>query len=143
MSTNYHQALPQPYSGLNQDRDLSRLSADIPYADKELIKVVCPKKGVLMQMTQVFFHTIVSEMKRLNITHYTPENENEFIAIIVGITQYKHRGQPTVEPPRNTPPRNVRAGTKGAHSKTEGSKQQRSNTQTPNKQKRSKGKAVE
>lgn len=134
MSTNYHQSLPQPYAGLNQDRDLSRLSADIPYADKELIKSVCPKKGVLMQMTQVFFHTIVTEMKRLNLTHYTPENENEFIAIIVGITQYQHRGLAAPELTRDTPPRNVRAGTKGTHTKTTRGVKQRGNTKAADKQ---------
>ncbi len=94
-----------------------------------------------MQMTQVFFHSLVTEMKRLNLTHYTPENENEFIAIITGLTLYRHRGRATVEPTGNINVPNVGSRTPGAHPKTPRGVQQRSNAKTPNKQtKRNKGK---
>jgi len=129
-STHFHQLLPQPYRELDQIKELSRLSADIPYSDKELIKLVCPKKGILMQITQVFFHRLCEEMRLNNLTHYTPQNEQHFIAIVNDITLNFGGRQSAVEPPLNSNARDERGGTQVSHPKPpRGVKQQR-NTKT-------------
>jgi len=94
MEANFHQDLDRPYQPLYLDFDhnMSRLSADISYADKKLIKMVCPKKGILNQITQLFFESICRELREHNITHYSPQNEQHFIQLI------KRRA--TVKPPR-------------------------------------------
>lgn len=126
MSTNYHQDLPQPYLNCDPDREMSRLSADITYKDKALIKLVCPKKGIFMQMTQIFFSRICEELRSQNITHYTPENEQRFLAIIVRLATPTTLGE--------TAPRDVGTGTEGARPKPKRSVKQRSNPQTSDKQ---------
>lgn len=84
MQANFHQDLDQPYRPLyiDFDRQMSRLSADISYEDKHLIKMVCPKKGILNQITQLFFESICRELKQNGITHYSPANERKFIELI-------------------------------------------------------------
>lgn len=129
-STHFHQLLPQPYRELDQIRELSRLSADIPYSDKELIKLVCPKKGILMQITQVFFHRLCEEMRHQKLTHYTPENERQFITIINDITLNFSGRQPAVEPTSKANARNERGGAKSSHPKPARSVKQQCNTQT-------------
>ena len=83
MIPRHHQNLPLPYQHLDQNRDLSRLSADIPYEDKNLIKGICPKKGILNQLTQNLFASICHNLRKNGLTHYSPDNEQQFIALIV------------------------------------------------------------
>lgn len=77
--------LPDPYRHLTKEQkelQLSRLSADISYEDKELLKLVFPLKGILNRLTQVFFHSLVEELKQNGITHYTPTNADLVCRII-------------------------------------------------------------
>lgn len=106
----YHQDLALPYQPLYLDFDkhMSRLSADIPYADKDLIKLVCPKRGILNQLTQLFFSSVCEEMKQSGLTYYSPENEQAFIAII--------RRRTAPQPPRKRNDGNVGRRTKKPHS---------------------------
>lgn len=69
--------LPNPYRHLNaeqRDAQLSRLSADVSYEDKEYIRRIFPAKGLFNRTVQIFFHSIVTELKANGITTYTPEN---------------------------------------------------------------------
>jgi len=61
---------------------LSRLSADISYEDKELLHRVFPARGLFNRMVQVFFHSIVKELKQNGITTYSPENA-DFVARLI------------------------------------------------------------
>jgi hypothetical protein len=106
MNTNFfHQDLDQPYRPLyiNFDRNMSRLSADISYEDKNLIKLVCPKRGILNQITQLFFSSICNELKQNGITHYSPDNEQRFVELILRRT--------TIKLTRKVNKRNVDRGT--------------------------------
>lgn len=79
----HHQDLPLPYDHLNRDRDLSRLSADISYVDKELIRGICPKQGILNQLTQVIFSSICTNLRNNGITYYSPDHERYFIQLLL------------------------------------------------------------
>lgn len=81
-------ALPRPYSTSDRLRELSRLSADIPYTDKNLIKSVCPKKGVLNQVTQCFFSAICENLREQQITYYSPEHESYLIDLIKSLLEH-------------------------------------------------------
>lgn len=74
-----------PYTHLNHAKDvhLSRLSADISYEDKQFLHRVFPAKGVFNRITQLFFHSLVLELKQNGITTYTPANADEFGRIVV------------------------------------------------------------
>jgi hypothetical protein len=82
MTPRHHQNLPLPYDHLDVVRDLSRLSADISYSDKALIKGVCPKKGILNQITQNFFASLCHNLRKNGLTHYSPHNEQQFIELV-------------------------------------------------------------
>ncbi len=77
-----HHLPPCPYEHLNKDLHLSRLSADISYADKEFIKTVLPVNGLLNRITQLFFHSLIQEAKYHGITTHTPENADAFVRLI-------------------------------------------------------------
>jgi len=108
----HHPGLRTPYTGLNRDTELSRLSADIAFIDKHLIKTVCPVNGLLMQMTQLFFASVCHELRTKNITHYTPENESELINII------RRRTATLIDP--KTIARDGGGGVEGAHEASTG-----------------------
>ena len=77
--------LPNPYAHLtSEQRDvlLSRLSADISYEDKELLRRIFPAKGLFNRLTQIFFHSIVTELKQNGITTYTPDNADAAARLI-------------------------------------------------------------
>ena len=77
--------LLNPYRHMNAEQretNLSRLSADISYEDKEFVRRIFPAKGLFNRLTQIFFHSLVEELKAKNITTYTPENADEFARII-------------------------------------------------------------
>ena len=79
----YHlDRIPNPYAHLDKDRDLSRLSADISYADKAYLHKLFPERGLFNRLTQVYFNSIVEEAKELNLKHYTPDNVNTLIELI-------------------------------------------------------------
>lgn len=79
----HHQDLPLPYDHLDRDRDLSRLSADISYTDKALIRGICPKQGILNQLTQCFFNAICNNLRKNGHTYYAPDHERYFIQLIL------------------------------------------------------------
>jgi len=86
----HHQDLPIPYDSCDRDRELSRLSADIPYPDKQLIRGICPKQGILNQLTQNFFHALCTNLRKNGITYYSPDHERYFIQLILrGCTAVK------------------------------------------------------
>ena len=99
----HHQDLPIPYDSCNRDRELSRLSADIPYRDKQLIRGICPKQGILNQLTQNFFHALCSNLRNNGITYYAPDHERYFIQLIL-------RGCTAVELAKPAPFGNVHGG---------------------------------
>lgn len=134
----YHQGLPLPYKNVDPIRGLSRLSSDISYEDIALIKKVCPKKGVIMQVAQIFFSTLANHLRNNNLTYYTPENEQEFINIVNGITEYGRRT--AVESPRETDTRNDGGGASEPCSKPKRSLKQRGDVETPADNKTGKGK---
>lgn len=105
-NTLYHQLLDLPYRNFDPVRGLSRLSSDVSYEDKALIKDVCPKKGVIMQITQIFIARLCNQLRSENITSYTPANEQRFIDIVNSITDFNR--PPTPEPPREDPIPDVR-----------------------------------
>jgi hypothetical protein len=79
----HHNKLPLLYGKMDQSGNFSRLSADIPAKDKNLIKSVCPKQGILNQLTQNLFHAITTNLRINGITYYSPEHEDYFIALIL------------------------------------------------------------
>ena len=79
----HHQDLPIPYDHCDRDRELSRLSADIPYEDKNLIRGICPKQGILNQLTQNIFASICKNLRKHGITYYAPDHERYFIQLIL------------------------------------------------------------
>ena len=79
----HHSGLPLPYGKMDQSGDLSRLSADIPAKDKDLIKSICPKKGILNQLTQNIFFSIVNNLRSNGITYYSPEHESYLCALVL------------------------------------------------------------
>lgn len=83
MTPRFHTALPLPHGPMSQNGDLSRLSADIPARDKNLIKGVCPKRGILNQLTQNLFLAITNNLRKNGITYYSPDHEQYFIALIL------------------------------------------------------------
>lgn len=99
--------LKLPYHSLDRVTELSRLSADIAYIDKSLIKAVSPCMGLFNQMTQLYFAAIAHELRELNITHYTLENEQRLITII--------RRRTATITNRKTSARHVRDRIKRAH----------------------------
>lgn len=82
MTPRHHQHLPLPYAHLDPVRDLSRLSADISYADKALIKNICPKRGILNQIAQNVYSSICNNLRNHGITHYSPQHELQFIELV-------------------------------------------------------------
>lgn len=123
-SPNFHQSLPQPYSSLDPDRDLSNLSALISYADKNLIKSICPKKGILNQITQNFFSSLTNQLRKHGITYYSPEHERFFVDLVT-------RGCAAFEPAGETSARYVLGRIASAHTGTPGSLQQPGDAQGP------------
>jgi hypothetical protein len=87
---------PNPYASLARWRDMSQLSANVAIADLKLIKSVCPQHGLTVRMIQVFVAGIAQELRERNITHYTPENAQQLIAIVAT----RSRGCPTTQPLR-------------------------------------------
>jgi hypothetical protein len=101
---------------------LSRLSADLPAEDKNLIKGICPKKGILNQLTQNLFHAIVTNLRANGVTYYSPEHEQYLVDLILrGCTAIKSH-QPTFIG-------YVNRGTPGTHTGTAGSIEQHSHPQ--------------
>lgn len=82
MIPKHHQSLPLLYGKMDPGGKLSRLSADIPQENKNLIKSVCPKQGILNQLTQNIFHAITNNLRKNGITYYSPSHEDYFIALI-------------------------------------------------------------
>lgn len=115
----YHQALPQPYEHLHQVRELSRLSADVSYVDIGLIKSICPKKGIINQLTQIFISTLANKLREENITCYTPKNESRLIELITSVSDFGRC--PVVEPIGQTSPRDDGSGTPDTCSNSSGS----------------------
>jgi hypothetical protein len=75
--------LPNPYRHIkNKERELSRLSADVSYEDKDFLHLIYPAKGLFNRLTQIFFHSIVEECKAHGITTYTPANA-DFVARLI------------------------------------------------------------
>ena len=74
--------LPNPYRHLDKDLHLSRLSADVSYADKEFLHRIFPARGLFNRMCQIFFNSLVEECKQNGITTYTPEHADELARII-------------------------------------------------------------
>ena len=89
--------LPCPYRHLNKDLHLSRLSADVSYADKEFLHRIFPARGLFNRMTQIFFNSLVNELKANGITTYSPENADELARIIA------RRCTPAATPGQTTP----------------------------------------
>lgn len=109
--------LPTPYESADPIRELSRLSADIPFADKDLIKHICPKKGILNLLTQNFFHAICQNLRKNNITYYSPDNEHYLTQLIL-------RGCATIESTEQATYRNVSRRIEGTHTDPTGDEQQ-------------------
>ena len=99
--------LPLPYLHLDSVRDLSRLSADISVQDKNLIKHVCPKKGILNQITQNLFASIAKHLRQNGITYYSPEHEAYLVRLI-------SRGCSTIESAEHRPNGLLPGGTTSA-----------------------------
>lgn len=113
----FTQGLPRPYDHLDEVRDLSRLSADIPAVDKDLIKHICPKRGILNQITQNIFHSLCENLRKQNITYYSPENEQYLIDTIL-------RGCTAIESAEQATPRNVHRRVEGSNAAVAGGQQQ-------------------
>ncbi len=116
-------ALPRPYADKDKTRELSRLSADIPYSDKNLISSVCPKRGILNQITQVFFAALCANLRTHNIHHYEPEYESYFVQLINSADDHirQHRRRTASELVDQALAPDDGAGTTGPHSGTPGS----------------------
>lgn len=65
-----------------REANLSRLSADISYEDKEFLRRLYPARGLFNRLTQIFFHSLIEELKQNGITTYTPENADAVARII-------------------------------------------------------------
>ena len=109
----FHPHLKRPYhiKGLDPDKHMSRLSADIFVSDKKLIKLISPCMGLLQQMTQLFFASVANELRERNITYYTPENESRLINII--------RRRTATLANRQTLARDVRGRVEATHSEAQ------------------------
>lgn len=85
MTPRHHAALPLPYGPMDANGAalLSRMSADIPAVDKNLIKGVCPKKGILNQLVQNIFHSLVTNLRNNGITYYSPAHESYLVALVI------------------------------------------------------------
>lgn len=114
----HHSALPLPYGRMDQlgACKLSRLSADIPAKDKNLIKGVCPKRGILNQITQNFFDSICQNLRNNGITYYSPEHEQYLVELV-------NRGCTTIKLAVKALDGHVHGGTPQPCSGIEGSEQ--------------------
>lgn len=116
--------LPCPYAHLNRDLHLSRLSADISYEDKEFLHLIFPARGLFNRLTQVFFHSLVSECKQNGITTYSPENADYLARLIARRCSF-------AEPVGQGLDQNVTGGTPGACDNPPGSQLQSDDAQAP------------
>lgn len=119
--------LVDPYANLDDDKK-ARLNADIDKLDKHLIQSVCPIRGVLQQMVNMFIQSVVIEMRQRNITSYgDPNILAEFYAIVWRRTaaftpgsEHRNNDQGTAHGtrqeaglPANAPDSEVKAGSGG------------------------------
>lgn len=121
-TNHYHQALPRPYSDPKFERDLSNCTAWVPKRDKDLIRHVCPKRGILNQLVQNLFASIVTNLRDQNITYYSPQNEQYLIRVIL-------RGCTAIESTQQTVAGYDDRGTPGARPAVARSEQQQSITE--------------
>lgn len=73
--------IKNPYKSLDEEL-CCRLQLDVAIADKNLIRVLCPEHGIFTNMVAAFIASVATEMRHLNITTWTPENERTLIATI-------------------------------------------------------------
>ena len=71
--------LTDPYRDID-DEDKVRINADVPINEKLLIQAVCPIRGVLQAMVNLFIKSVTEEMKQTHITTYA--DYDRFLEIV-------------------------------------------------------------
>jgi len=127
MTPRHHAALPLPYGPMDAKGAalLSRTSADIPAKDKNLIKSICPKSGILNQIVQNVFFSITNNLRKNGITYYSPDHEQYLVDLLL-------RGCTAIESSEPTFVGNVYRGIEGTCAGATGSVIESSNTEEEN-----------
>jgi hypothetical protein len=88
-----HQAptLLNPYKNTPEDRQF-RLNVDIDIDDAMRIKSISPLYGTIQTIISLYVKSIISDLERANVTHYSPENYTKFANFILRRTSIEPLG---------------------------------------------------
>lgn len=70
-----------PYKAV-PEVEKSKLQAMVKTTDKHFLQSIHPERGILLYAVERLVHAIVDDLKKENITHYSPENATRLVKLI-------------------------------------------------------------
>jgi len=70
-----------PYRNL-PEVEKSKVQALVKTTDKLFLQSIHPERGLLLYAVERLVHALVDDLKKENITHYTPENATRLVKLI-------------------------------------------------------------